>query len=130
VKHPLGEVDVRPFERDHLTAPKPSITAEKNNEMGDMPHWFRRLDESFVLVEVVKVGFIRRDPQQLDGARHRPDHIPFDRDLQHDAQRCENRVDGRRRSVMEMVLEVLHIFVADRVDLSGAKQWNEMDAKD
>ncbi|HSF18341.1 MAG TPA: hypothetical protein VLK65_22605 [Vicinamibacteria bacterium] len=58
MKLTLGEVDVGPLQRHHLSATQPSVPSQEHNQPL-VAH--RCLDQPFVLVEVMEVGFVWRN---------------------------------------------------------------------
>jgi hypothetical protein len=76
---PIQEIEIRPFERDHLAAAQTRLTAQEHEEVGAHVEETSRFDEPFVLIEVVERGRSLRDRQELDRTRHPLDHLPLDR---------------------------------------------------
>lgn len=51
---PVHQIDVGPLQRNHLAAPQSRLTAQQRDEVGPRVEAARRVDEPFVLVEVVE----------------------------------------------------------------------------
>ena len=88
----------------------------------------RRIDQSFVLLEVMKRGLARRNMQEPDRAWHPLDHIPIQRRLQHHTQSREHRVGRRWSFVLQVALDLLDVFVGDSVELLLTHERDKMDS--
>jgi hypothetical protein len=125
----IDQIHVAPVKRDHLSASQPGVSAEQHDHMDAPVDRVRPFYEPLIITEVVERsrGLVNR--QELDGARHVVDHLPFDSLLQQHAQDGQNVVDRLRRFRFELTLQSLHVFariphlLRERSDRHLLKPW-------
>ncbi len=73
----FGEIHVTPLKTDHFSATEPRFAPKEHDQVGQGIEGFRRFDELFLFIEVIKAHRRFRDPQVPDGARQLIDHVPL-----------------------------------------------------
>ena len=124
---PLREIDIAPFERDHLAAPQPRLTTQqaRSGTCADRSPVRRRRavrtrSKSWNAAAPFGTG------SSSDPARHPLDHVPLHRLLQQDAEHGRDVVDRLWRLIVELRFQPLHVLALDRVELSATQRRDQV----